>query len=298
MRSRPSTYRFHVEVADGRRSNEWLLVAEGRNDADLYLAPRSMFGQIKVSMHESGHCQLGPTSRLRDRITRRFRSTAEVWQYDRHTLTSTPAFAIAFRDDHLVALADAPHPDSVRIDLGDDQELWVLLMIQPTSDAASVDYQPLQRLYELQLGDGTALHVIVHRQESDPRWLEAIASFGASHVAEYPMSLSGDTFAYVMAEREGIDHIALEVAGRFLEEQGWAAVEAVPTDRKTTEEHAMEHLTTAIAKLEAIRGELENGDQSGMGGNWTDWLKNWPLPSRLASGRWHVSHSSPKPMVQ
>lgn len=215
-----------------------------------------MFGQIKVSMHESGHCQLGPTPRLRDRISWRFRPAAEAWQYDRHTVTDTPAFAIVFRGDQLVAPEHPPHPDSVRMDLGDDQELWVLFLIQP-AHAAPVDYQPFQLFYELQLGDGTALHVILHRQNSEPRWLEAIANFEVSQVAEYPMSLSGDTYAYVMAEREGIDHIALEVAGPFLEEQSWASVEAVHTDRKTTEEHAMEHLITVITKLEGIRKELK-----------------------------------------
>ena len=54
--------RFGVRSEDGRSSDIWRNWTSTRgNKSDVYLAPRALAGRLKVSMHETGKCQLSFT---------------------------------------------------------------------------------------------------------------------------------------------------------------------------------------------------------------------------------------------
>lgn len=251
------SYRFYVESADGRRSNEWLVTVSGPNQADVYVAPRAMMRQLKVSLHESGYCQLGPTRRLRNMISWRFRQALERWHHDRHSVTVSPAFAVVFRDDQLRYPDDESlHSDSIAVPIGFEQELWVLFMIQPEDQIDRESYDPLQLLHRIGLGDGTVLDLLITERPANPTWLEDFASFDPVAVASYPTSLSEGPYSYVVGHIEGVDHLILEFSGAATTNQSWFQMTAESADGKTTEEYVMERLETARDMIEEVLNEL------------------------------------------
>jgi len=69
-------YRFVVWAGDGRRSAQWRVWTGSRNNApsdEVYIAPRSLGSEVKVSLHSDGTClyrltkEANPRARLGDR---------------------------------------------------------------------------------------------------------------------------------------------------------------------------------------------------------------------------------------
>ncbi|WP_264032400.1 hypothetical protein [Cellulosimicrobium sp. SH8] len=80
MSNRP-VVRFAVRASDGRRSAEWRLWTGDKKPTDeTYLAPRSLAGDFKVSLHKSGYSQHGPTSRVRERVRPGARHALDRWE--------------------------------------------------------------------------------------------------------------------------------------------------------------------------------------------------------------------------
>src|SRR4051812_1092543 len=58
--------RFAVVSPDGRRSCEWRVWTGSRKPTnEVYMAPRSMGGELKLSIHSDGWCQHGLTGGVR-----------------------------------------------------------------------------------------------------------------------------------------------------------------------------------------------------------------------------------------
>lgn len=69
-------YRFVVRAGDGRRSAQWRVWTGSRNNApsdEVYVAPRSLGSEVKVSLNSDGTClykltnEANPWARLGDR---------------------------------------------------------------------------------------------------------------------------------------------------------------------------------------------------------------------------------------
>jgi hypothetical protein len=263
------SFRFHVEASGGRRSGEWTVKIGGSNDADVYLAPRTMMANIKVSLHESGECRIGPTERLRERISWRFRAAQTTWFRDRRDPNPTPILAVVFRHDQLVSVGTPPHPDSHQLAIGDGEELWVVLSVLTKEAAATANYEGMSSVTQIPLGDGTILDLHSWRRTAEDSWLDELAAFNPVHAAEYPETLSGHEFGYAIGEtKERPFPIILEVAGTTVEAQ---ALEPVieQADKMTSEEFVMDRLTKAKTDLDAVipdlfgRGPLWDGAHLG-----------------------------------
>lgn len=107
-------FRFVVRSADGRSSAEWVVWTGSRNakpSDDVYIAPRSLGGEVKVSLHRDGTClykltdQSNPRARLGDR------HALERWTLE-EPFPGTPlrrGLRLQFPENELVAKA-APSP--------------------------------------------------------------------------------------------------------------------------------------------------------------------------------------------
>lgn len=262
-------FRFHIQASDGRRSAEWTAKIGGSNRADVYLAPRAMMANIKVSLHESGECRVGPTERLRERVSWRFRAAQTTWFRDRRDPNPTPVLAVVFREDQLVALGAPPHADSFQIDLGNGEELWVILSVLTKETASLVNYDGMSSVRQIPLGDGTILDLHAWKRTADDNWLDELAAFSPTHGTEYPETLSSQEFGYAIgASKERPFPIILELAGMTVEAQ---ALEPVmeQADKKTSEEFVMDRLAKAEQDLHTVlrdllgRGPVWDGAQLG-----------------------------------
>jgi hypothetical protein len=68
MASKERTIRFVVGTRGGLRSSTWRCWTPAGGKSDVYLAPRSLAGSYKISLHESGSWQVGLTSEVKRKL--------------------------------------------------------------------------------------------------------------------------------------------------------------------------------------------------------------------------------------
>lgn len=109
----------------------WRLWTGNRTPSDeIYLAPRHMAGDWKISIHSSGHRQSGPTKRLRDRLSPDDRWAESVWsQADERWLAAILIHRVFLRPGPL-------RSDELAIEVLDHEEAWLVIVTdEPLSDA-------------------------------------------------------------------------------------------------------------------------------------------------------------------
>jgi hypothetical protein len=79
FRKRESTLRFAV-IQDGKVASSIWRVWKARNKNDIYIAPRNIAGELKVSFHESGYAHLAVTKQSAARQGREIRPVIFKWQ--------------------------------------------------------------------------------------------------------------------------------------------------------------------------------------------------------------------------
>lgn len=252
------TFRFHIQDSDGRRSNEWVIKVAGSNKADVYVAPRSMLGQIKASLHESGECRIGPTAGLRKLLSWRFRQSFQTWIHDRHGTNVVPVLAVAFRADQLVDMDKDPHPDSMAIELSTREQVTVTLTICSPEVATTTTFQSLEEVVSIPLGDGSTLYLHTMREPERAAWLEEVMAFNPAGGVEYPNSLSGSDFGYAFAGTDDRPFpMILELAGETVQAQDLAHEHTERSDRSTSEEYVMGRLDLVRTQVGRAMEQLE-----------------------------------------
>ncbi len=120
-------YRFLVRAADGRRSATWRVWTGSRNSRptdDVYVAPRSLGGEVKVSLHRDGQCLYKLTQEANPRARLGDRQALQRWAIQEPVSGTAVRLGLRIRfpedelvpqdgDDVGVAVVDAPPVGSV-----------------------------------------------------------------------------------------------------------------------------------------------------------------------------------------
>jgi hypothetical protein len=130
-RDRELTVRFAIGDKQGARSSVWR-IWKGRRKDDIYVAPRSVAGIMKGSLHASGHCHFAVTTQHHEKISAGTRTmlperTITTWERRRPSPTHdvVQAVSILFAAEFLsdksypigpgTRLIDAPVPGNAII---------------------------------------------------------------------------------------------------------------------------------------------------------------------------------------
>ncbi len=131
-----ATFRFAIVSSDGRRSREWRLwtYAGGEASDEVYLAPRDSGDSLKLSLHASGHGQLGLGLSTREKLLSIDRRALDRWLDPGIVSGVRFAYCVDFPESELrdlgpiqqktVALEAPPRGFSVQLQIAivDDQE--------------------------------------------------------------------------------------------------------------------------------------------------------------------------------
>jgi len=125
----PIALRFSVASSDGKRSMAWRVWTGDRRPSDeVYVAPRHMAGDLKFSAHLSGYAQIGPTQRMRTRLSADDRYALSRTQLD--PVHGGVVLRLVFHRSEL--RPRQANTDELTIDLYDDEEaLLLLVMVGP-----------------------------------------------------------------------------------------------------------------------------------------------------------------------
>jgi hypothetical protein len=83
MGSPEHVLRFAIVDGEGRTSAAWRAwTGSSRPSDEVYLAPRAIGGDLKISVHADGYSQLGPTRTVRDKLFRTDRHAVSRWSID------------------------------------------------------------------------------------------------------------------------------------------------------------------------------------------------------------------------
>lgn len=133
--------RFAVVDDLGRSSEIWRIwTGKKRPTNDAYLAPRPQASDLKVSLHESGECRIGPTGPLRDRLAGADRYALDVWQVDPQGPPPRALIAIQFHRSELIE--SEPHltnVEAIRIPPGSDSLMVLILIGDPAEVTPTED---------------------------------------------------------------------------------------------------------------------------------------------------------------
>lgn len=157
----PETQRFYIQDREGRRSSVWRVMVHGD---ETYLAARSMFGQVKISLHSSGYCQHGFTEVVRDKLPVDEREALDRWQQPRGDPgVFEPAYMIYFPGSELFQQEEEPPASATAIPITSrDMEITVGVFFteRPLPSVEGGDIEPLNLVARLPLGRGAAVDVL------------------------------------------------------------------------------------------------------------------------------------------
>lgn len=261
----PTRVRFHVVDRLGRRSSSWLVAVGGSARSDVYIGPDGMMGGFKVSLHESGYCQFGPTDVMRAKLSWRFRAAMSKWQHDSKARVPTPALRVHFYASHLLEGTAPPPEDSIALEIGDAVSGAIIVaLIQRRRSIKAKSLRPISLFSRLRLsGDRELLLLRVDLPESAISGeLDEVRAFDPGTVTKLPNGLMNSDYAYGVATSDtccDIYELAPSVAG------SWENGDLVTEDasQSTTEEFVMESLQKAQQHVSEAVEEL-----SGRGPVW------------------------------
>lgn len=100
--------RLVVVAADGRRSCEWRIWTGSRKPSDdVYLAPRSLGDQLKVSLHRDGWCQHGFDPSIRGRLRSGDKHALDRWEIVEEIIPGwRPGYRLRFPESELEVQPD------------------------------------------------------------------------------------------------------------------------------------------------------------------------------------------------
>jgi hypothetical protein len=76
----PHILRLAIVADDGRRSSEWRVWTGNKKPSDdVYIAPRTSAGRVKISLHKDGYCQYGLTDAMRKHVREEDRAAFDRW---------------------------------------------------------------------------------------------------------------------------------------------------------------------------------------------------------------------------
>ena len=127
--------RFAVVNGTGRSSASWKLwTGNGRKMDETYLAPRAIGGDLKLSLHADGYCQLGPDRGVRNRSAPGDREALNRWRVDPNVMPRV----IALVEFHRAQLREGV-PDIGVTHVGiEPGEQGLLLAVMVVEDDSSV----------------------------------------------------------------------------------------------------------------------------------------------------------------
>ena len=131
---------------------------------EAYLAARSMFGQVRISLHSSGYCQQGFTKAVRDELPVGEREALDRWQQPRGDPgVLEPAYMIYFPGSELLEQEKEPPASATAIPMTSrDMEITVGVFFTepPLPKLEGDDLGPLNLVARLPLARGAAVDVL------------------------------------------------------------------------------------------------------------------------------------------
>lgn len=99
---------------------------------DAYLAPRPQVGDLKVSLHESGECRIGPTGALRPRLARADRYATSVWNIPPDGPSPRALVSLQFHRSELIeAGGRGANVESILLPAGAESLMMLVLIGKP-----------------------------------------------------------------------------------------------------------------------------------------------------------------------
>jgi len=202
-------YRFVVRAGDGRRSAQWRVWTGSRNTKpsdEVYIAPRSLGGEVKVSLHSDGTCLYKLTKEANPRARLDDRHALHRWTIDDEFILGTSVrrgLRLRFPEDELVAggqdeagvaVVGASPAGSVLL-------VWVLVSDEPIEVAKlGVDV-----LAVLTRANGGQVAVVACSQPWDSeQFRQQIQRVGTGVGWAAPVASTGDGYAWLFSGGESL----------------------------------------------------------------------------------------------
>ena len=208
MNHRLSTVlRFAVVAADGRRSCEWRVWTSSskRPTDEVYLAPRLMGGELKVSIHSDGWCQHGLTGALRAGVRPDDSHVLERWRLGKaHDGWHVP-YQVCFPESQLDVVGPLEEGTRRIASAAPGRAILVSVLVGgPLSSEATVtsglEHAVVGRLDRA--SGGSVVLVAIEMNLDDGQLRERLSSWSGSSWS-LPRALSETTFGWVAMAGHG-----------------------------------------------------------------------------------------------
>ncbi len=148
--------RFHATDGSTRRSSEWSVVIK---PPDLYLSARSLMGDVKASLHGSGHCHHAITRRAADAIGEELTPRLDEWRHELPRARQwTPIYTVKLHSGQFVEWPDPPHPASNPLTVAPGSVAVVAFVLLGSGVRTAA--KPMIQLVHAQLSSEVTLEVL------------------------------------------------------------------------------------------------------------------------------------------
>jgi len=202
-------YRFVVRAGDGRRSAQWRVWTGSRNNApsdEVYIAPRSLGSEVKVSLHSDGTCLYKLTKKANPQARLGDRHALHRWTIEDDFIPGTSVrrgLRLRFPEDELVAggqgdagvaVVGAPPAGSALL-------VWVLVSDEPI-DVAKLGVDVLAVLTR---ANGGQVAMVSRSQPWDSeQYRQQIQRVGTGVGWAAPVTSTGDGYAWLFSGGESL----------------------------------------------------------------------------------------------